>query len=156
MTRWRFIEDRLFGLQVFRDKSYTPCVSTGNEIMISHSLLLSGSKEETRLLQNPPRESRQSLLTSFVQVPQALERVPSRLQSIKKTQLFLELNASAASWSSIEGSVCTLLKYKSKTEKLDTVISLISVSQFDLQRHYVSERGACFKPDKLKKRNSLL
>lgn len=52
--------------------------------------------------------------------------------------------------------MCILLKYKSKTEKLDTVISLISVSQFDLQLHYVSERGACFKPDKLKKRNSLL
>lgn len=36
--------------------------------------LVSGPEEETRLLQNPPRQGRQSLLTAFVPVPQVLER----------------------------------------------------------------------------------
>lgn len=37
-------------------------------------IFLLGSEKETRLLQNPPCESRQSLLTSFVQILQILER----------------------------------------------------------------------------------
>ena len=92
----------------------------------SFLLFLSGSEEETWLLQNPPCESRQPLLT-FCADSSSLGEVPSWLQSIKKTQLFwahsMGLNVSAAPMETTEvrqhrGLVCILYKYKLETEQL--------------------------------------
>lgn len=46
------------------EKAFCVCRKTASDI--TSCLFVSGSEEETRLFQNPPCESRQSLLTSFV------------------------------------------------------------------------------------------
>lgn len=101
-------------------------------------LLFSGSKEETRLLQNPPCESRQSLLTSFVLILQVLERHHLGSSQSKRHSCF-----EPTQW----GWIC--LQHWQKQQKIATINQgtrlnvhtlLIQPSNRKQLIHYCSER----------------